>query len=67
MKVGIKKFDVQMVLRNNGIELEVRNNKDEFLGDCVVNKKGLIWCQGRTIRKNGKSKTWEEFIEWREG
>lgn len=67
MKVGVKKLHVQMELKNNGVELEVRTNKDEFLGDLVINKKGLTWCKGKTSKKNGKEKIWEEVIKYFEG
>lgn len=64
MKVNIKKFDVEMEVKNKGIEFEIRDGKDVFLGDVVLTRKGLIWCQGKTDRKNGKSIDWEEFIKW---
>lgn len=67
MQVSIKKFDVKMELKNNGIELDVYKPDDTFLGDLVVTKSGLIWCKGKTSRKNGEKKTWEQFIKWMEG
>lgn len=63
MKIKIKKFEVDMELKNKGVELEVRNTKDEFLGDIVITKTGIIWCQGKTSIKNGVRKSWEEIIE----
>ena len=33
------------------------------LGDLVVTKTHLIWCKGKTDRKNGVKVKWEEFIE----
>jgi len=67
MNVSIKKFDVYMELKNKGIELEVRTTKNEHLGDLVVTRTGLIWCQGRTTRKCGVGKNWEEIIEYFNG
>ena len=64
MKVSIKTFDVEMDVKTNGVEFEVRSNGDDFLGDCFVTKKGLIWCEGKKQRKNGKSIKWEDFIDW---
>ena len=64
MKVKVKEMDVNMEVKNNGIEFEVRNTDDTFLGDCIVNKKGLIWCQGKTARENGKQVSWAKLIEW---
>ncbi len=54
MKVKVKDFDVAMELKNNGIEFEVRDNQDNFLGDLIINKTPLIWCEGRKSRENGK-------------
>jgi hypothetical protein len=62
MKVAIKHFDVEMDVRTNGIEFEVYDNDDKFLGDCYLTKTGLIWCRGRTPRKNGKKVKWQDFI-----
>ena len=64
MKVKVKEMDVNMEVKNNGIEFEIRNTDDTFLGDCIVNKKGLIWCQGKTSRENGKQVSWDKFIQW---
>ncbi len=61
MKVAIKSFDVAMDVKNNGIELEIREPNGDFLGDLVVTKTKLIWCEGRTQRKNGKEITWAAF------
>lgn len=64
MRVYVKDMSVSMEVKNNGIEFEVRNTDDKFLGDCIVKRSGLIWCQGRTDRRNGKKVSWDEFIEW---
>lgn len=63
MKVRIKEFDVAMELKNKGMELEIRDTSDNFLGDLVVTKTSLIWCKGRTGRNNGKKMKIEKFIE----
>jgi len=62
MKVSIKDFQVAMEIKNNGIEFEVYDNADKFLGDCVVTKTGLTWCKGKTARENGAKITWRDFI-----
>ena len=67
MKVSIKQFDVAMDVKTNGIEFEVYDNDDNFLGDCILTKTGLIWCGGKTTRKNGKRITWAKFIEMMNG
>jgi len=65
MNVTIKRFDVQMELKNSGIEFEVRTPAGvDHLGDMVVNKSGMTWCPGRVQVKNGTRKSWEEIIEF---
>ena len=64
MKVRIKDFKVDMEVKNTGIEFEVRDNKDDFLGDCFVTKTGITWCQGKTKQENGKKISWQDFITW---
>lgn len=66
MSVTIKSFDVEMVVKNKGVEMGVYDNNEKFLGDLVITKSGLIWCQGRTSRENGVKVKWSEFIEWME-
>lgn len=63
MKVKIKDFNVDMDIKNNGLELEVRDPKGNFLGDCFVTKTGLIWCEGKTDKANGKKISWNKFIK----
>ena len=67
MKVSITSFGVDMDVRNKGIEFEVRDTNDSFLGDCYLTKTGLIWCNGRTTKSNGKQIGWAEFIEYMHG
>ncbi len=65
MKVCIKKFDVDMEIKNNGIELEVYDAEGkEHVGDLVITKRKLIWCAGKTDRENGFSIEWEKFISF---
>ena len=61
MQVTIKSLDVNMELKNRGVELEIRNPQGEFLGDLVVTKTQLIWCKGKTKRQNGKTISWAAF------
>ncbi len=63
MKVSIKSFEVDMQLKNNGVEFEVYDNQNEHLGDVILTKTSIIWCKGRVRRENGKRYTWEEFIK----
>jgi hypothetical protein len=48
MLVKIKNFQVEMDVRNKGIEFEVRDNNNKFLGDCYITKTGIEWCNGKT-------------------
>lgn len=65
MKVWIKSFDVAMELKNKGIELDVYSKDGkQHLGDLIVTKTKLIWCEGKTMRKNGKEILLEDFIEF---
>lgn len=60
MDVRIKKFDVNMQVKTNGIELQVSAAEGQ-VGDCYVTKTGVIWCAGRTRKPNGVKLTWAEL------
>ena len=63
MEVWIKSLEVEMQVKQKGIELEVRSKDGtEQLGDCYATMTGLVWCQGRTKKENGVKVKWEEFI-----
>lgn len=64
MQVSIKSFNVDMEVRNSGIEFEVRAPDGSHLGDLVLTKSNLEWCNGRTRAGNGVSATWKDFIAW---
>jgi len=64
MQVSIKRFAVEMNVKQAGIEFGVWDNAGTFKGDCYVTSTGLIWCQGKTKKENGVRVTWDEFIEW---
>ena len=54
VKVKVKQFAVDMEVKTNGIELEVRKPDDSAqIGDCYVTKTGLTWCKGKTTKPNG--------------
>lgn len=63
MKVSIKSFDVAMEVKNKGVEFEVYDNDGQHLGDIVLTKKWVIWCDGRTRQENGIRVRWAEFIK----
>lgn len=66
MKVVIKELFVEMDIKNRGVEFQVNGNDGTLKGDCYVTRKGLIWCPGKTMRKNGIEISWQDFIEWME-
>jgi hypothetical protein len=63
MEVWIKSLEVEMQVKQKGIELEVRgkDGKDQ-LGDCYATMTGLVWCKGRTKKENGIKLKWEDLI-----
>lgn len=68
MNVTVKSFDVAMEVKTSGIELEVRSPDGEtHLGDLVITKTKLIWCEGRIRRENGVEITWEAFRKYMNG
>lgn len=62
MQVSIKDFNVEMQIKNKGIELEIHDNQDRHIGDLIVNKTKVIWCKGRTTPAKGVALTWPKFI-----
>ncbi len=66
MKVRIKDLSVDMEVKNNGVEFEVRDTSDRFVGDCFITKTGLVWCKGKTGKANGKKISWNKFISMME-
>lgn len=63
MDVQIKDFNVEMMVKNKGIELDIKTPAGDHLGDLVITKTTIEWCNGRTRAGNGKSLTWHQFIE----
>ena len=63
MKVNIKSFNVDMDVKNKGIEFEVRSPDDKSqLGDCYLTKTELRWCPGKKGKKSGIRIKWEDFM-----
>ena len=56
MQVLIKDFDVQMELKNNGIELEIRTPSGDHLGDLVITKTQLDECMGPKFEQSTHEK-----------
>ena len=67
MKLNIKDFSIKKIeVGTAGIEFEVRDPKDKFLGDLIVTKTSLIWCKGKTKKEEGKKITWKKFMDMME-
>lgn len=64
MKVYVKDLAVDMEIKNTGIELAVCDTEGKQIGDLIVTKTKLIWCNGKTKRDNGLEVSWKDFIEW---
>lgn len=63
MEVWIKSLKVDMQVKQNGIELEVRTpDGKEQLGDCYATMTGLTWCKGRTGKANGVRMSWKQLM-----
>jgi len=64
MEVWIKSLEVEMQVKQKGIELGVRSaNGKEQLGDCYATMTGLVWCSGRTKKENGVKIKWSELMQ----
>ena len=50
-------------VKSKGVEFEVRSpDGKSFFGDCFMTMSGLIWCKGKTEKKNGQKLSWNDFI-----
>ena len=64
MEVRIKQFDVDMLVKQKGIEFEVRTpDGTSQIGDCYITMTGLVWCQGKTTKQNGTKMSWDHLAE----
>ncbi len=63
MKVEIKDFAVDLQVKSKGLEFEVRKPDGTFLGDLVVTNTQVIWCLGKTDRKNGVSVKLQDLMQ----
>ena len=62
VSLRIKQFDVAMEIKNKGIEINVCDTDGTHRGDLFITKTKLIWCAGKTRRRNGKEITWKTFM-----
>jgi len=66
MPVTIKDLSINLDVKNNGVEFEVKDNSGTHLGDLFITKAKVIWCPGRTTRENGRALTWAKFAKMME-
>jgi hypothetical protein len=62
VEVRIKKLDINMLVKQNGIEFEVRTpDGASQTGDCYLTMTGLVWCKGKTTKAKGTKISWDEL------
>lgn len=62
MEVRIKKLDINMFVKQRGIEFEVRTpNGLSQVGDCYLTMTGLVWCKGKTTKPKGIRISWDDL------
>jgi hypothetical protein len=65
MKVTIKEFNIQMELgKGKSIEFGIHDTEGRHLGDFVLGKRYVEWCNGHTHAGNGVKVKWEQLIEY---
>ncbi len=63
MEVAIKTWGGGFPVKSTGIKLQVKDTTGDHLGNLYITMPGVIWCNGKTQRKNGKALEWPEFME----
>jgi len=58
-KVTIKDLGIPLEVKNNGLEFDASQNG--HIGDLYVTKTGIIWCEGKSSRANGRKIDWKEL------
>ena len=62
MQVWIKSLEVDMQVKQKGIELEVRSaDGGDQMGDFYATMTGVVWCKGKKKKENGVRVKWEEL------
>ena len=54
IRVKIKEIKADIELKNNGMEIEVRDEKEDGarLGDIIIARAGITWCKGKVGAAN---------------
>ena len=63
MQVRVKDLQVSMDLGNNGLELEIKDNKGNHLGDLRIGRAKVEWCKGRVRAGNGIQIRLEDLVD----
>jgi hypothetical protein len=63
MQVRVKDLQVSMDLGNNGLELEIKDNKGNHLGDLRIGRAKVEWCKGRVRAGNGIQIRLEDLVQ----
>ena len=63
MNLNIKDLAVNMDLTSKGIEFGVKDAAGKHQGDFHVTKAGIVWCKGKTQKKDGKKLTWKKIMD----
>ena len=67
MKVWITELNAEQQLKNNGMQLDDYSaDGTTRRGDLTITKTKLMWCPGKTHKKNGIDVPWDDFIAWME-
>ena len=64
MQVSIKDMQIEMDVKNNGVELEVRDNDGTFRGGCLCDQDGPNLVRRQDAKQKSKQVAWDEFINW---
>jgi hypothetical protein len=58
-KVTIKDLGIPLEVKTNGLEFDISDGG--HIGDLYVTKTGIIWCEGRITRPNGRKISWKQL------
>jgi len=62
--VWTKDFSVNRDVKTKGIEFDISDGG--HVGDLIVTKTGLIWCEGKTGRATGRKISWGDLRDYYE-
>ena len=61
MLVRITPHELDMEIKNKGITIAVADTRNKHVGNLIITKTKLIWCDGKVRQQNGIPVTWEKF------